>query len=260
MSTDRTLGLNFRSQELGLDAGRHTCWHVITTCVELRATELAILICDMWDMHWSKGATERVDALAPRMDQVIRAARVRGVQVIHAPSETMGFYAQTPARQRVIDAPHVEPPAPQLERLDPLLPIDDSGGGSDTGEDRQYKAWSRQHPAIAIDPKRDGISDDGQEVYNFLRQKGIEHLLIMGVHTNMCVLNRSFGIKQMTRWGVHVALVRDLTDAMYNPAMPPYVSHEEGTRLVVAYIEKFWCPTIESRELLSKSRVVTLQA
>ncbi|MBE0697009.1 MAG: hypothetical protein IH586_08800 [Anaerolineaceae bacterium] len=43
-----------------------------------------------------------------------------------------------------------------------------------------------------------------------------------------------------------VALVRDLTDAMYNPAQAPYVSHDEGTRLVIEYIEKFWCPTVLS--------------
>jgi hypothetical protein len=72
----------------------------------------------------------------------------------------------------------------------------------------------------------------------------------MGVHTNMCVLNRSFAIKQMVRWGVNIALVRDLTDTMYNPAMPPYVSHDEGTRLVVEYIEKFWCPSLLSDDLL----------
>ena len=69
-------------------------------------------------------------------------------------------------------------------------------------------------------------------------QPGIEHLFIMGVHTNMCVLNRSFAIKQMVRWGKQVALVRDLTDAMYNPARPPYVSHAEGTDLVIGYIER----------------------
>jgi hypothetical protein len=66
----------------------------------------------------------------------------------------------------------------------------------------------------------------------------------------MCVLNRSFAIKQMVCWGLRVALVRDLTDCMYNPARPPYVSHDEGTRLMLAYIEKFWCPTIFSEDLL----------
>ena len=76
----------------------------------------------------------------------------------------------------------------------------------------------------------------------------------MGVHTNRCILNRSFGIKQMVKWGVNIALIRDLTDAMYNPAMSPYVGHHEGTRLVVSYIEKFWCPTISSEDLTGESR------
>jgi hypothetical protein len=62
----------------------------------------------------------------------------------------------------------------------------------------------------------------------------------------MCILNRSFGIKNMLRRGWRTLLVRDLTDAMYNPASPPYLSHEEGTALVVGYIEKFYCPTIDS--------------
>ena len=38
--------------------------------------------------------------------------------------------------------------------------------------------------------------------------------------------------------------------AMYNPAMPLYVSHDEGTRLVVEYIEKFWCPSVASEDLM----------
>ena len=33
-------------------------------------------------------------------------------------------------------------------------------------------------------------------------------------------------------------------------ARSPYVSHAEGTRLVVEYIEKFWCPSLLSTDLL----------
>ncbi len=83
-----------------------------------------------------------------------------------------------------------------------------------------------------------------------MQQRGIKNLIAMGVHTNMCVLNRPFGIKQMTRWGVRCVLVRDLTDAMYNPQRPPYVSHERGTELIVEYIEKYWCPSVLSDDLL----------
>jgi hypothetical protein len=53
----------------------------------------------------------------------------------------------------------------------------------------------------------------------------------------------------MTRWGVQCVLIRDLTDAMYNPARSPYVSHSAGTGLVIEHIEKYWAPTITSNEL-----------
>ncbi len=111
---------------------------------------------------------------------------------------------------------------------DPPLPIDDSDEGSDTGELEATRVWTRQHAAIDIDDERDLISDSGREVYAALRHFDIEQVVIMGVHTNMCVLNRSFAIKQLVRWQMPVVLARDLTDAMYNPAMPPYVSHDDG--------------------------------
>jgi nicotinamidase-related amidase len=82
------------------------------------------------------------------------------------------------------------------------------------------------------------------------RPRGIDHLLITGVHTNMCILNRTFAIKQMTRWGKKCILVRDLTDAMYDPQDRPYVSHAQGTELVIQHIEKYWSPTVLSADLL----------
>ena len=82
-----------------------------------------------------------------------------------------------------------------------------------------------------------------------LREKGIHTLFLMGVHANMCILNRGFAIRQMTRWGIRCVLVRDLTDAMYNPKKAPFVSHERGTELVVQHIEKYWGPSILSRDI-----------
>jgi hypothetical protein len=94
------------------------------------------------------------------------------------------------------------------------------------------------------------VTDKGQEVYNLLQQLGIKNLILMGVHTNMCVLHRSFAIKAMTRWGVRCVLIRDLTDTMYNPKRPPQVPHDRGTELVVEYIERYWCPSVLSDDLL----------
>jgi len=71
----------------------------------------------------------------------------------------------------------------------------------------------------------------------------------MGVHTNMCVLGRPFGLRNMSRFGKNVVLMRDLTDTMYNSRMRPFVSHFTGTDLVIEHIEKYVCPTITSTTL-----------
>jgi hypothetical protein len=147
--------------------------------------------------------------------------------------------------------------AKTIEIASPPLPIDDASGGCDT-HDKQYKAWTRQHPAIPIGPA-DYISDNGPEIYSALQHDGISHLLVMGVHTNMCILNRTFAIKQMTRWGQRCALVRDLTDAMYDPADRPFVAHADGTELVIEHIEKYWCPTLLSADLLRTARAAQAQ-
>lgn len=224
-------------------------WRVVEGEARWPAAETALIAVDVWDRHWSRGAAERVDALAPRIDATIRAARASGLLIIHAPSDVVAFYDGHPARAAAVAVPQVEPLelAPHDE---PPLPIDDSDGGSDTGETTMHRAWTRQHPAVEIRDE-DAIAADGREVYSLLRAKGISRVLVCGVHTNMCILNRPFAIKRLVRWGFEVALLRDLTDAMYNPARRPYVSHAEGTRLVIEYIEKFWCPTTTSDDLTS---------
>jgi nicotinamidase-related amidase len=244
-SSGRTLSLPVRRRRPGTDGGDGPR----TRTRLLHADETAVLLCDVWDQHWSRGAAERVAAMAPRIDLVVEHLRGRGVLVVHAPSETLEFYREHPARRRTLDVQRVEPPdVPPLP--EPPLPIDDSDGGSDTGETSWHSAWTRQHAAIRIDDG-DVISDDGVEIYSVLAAESRRCVLVMGVHTNMCVLRRSFGIRNLVRWGLDTMLVRDLTDAMYNPAMPPHVSHERGTELVVEHIEQHLCPTVVSADLLA---------
>jgi nicotinamidase-related amidase len=228
-------------------------WREVNFEEQFPVHSTAILICDMWDKHWCSGATARVEVLARKMAPLIDQARARGIQIIHAPSEVVGFYSQYPQRIRILGIPVTEPP-PSLDLPSPPLPIDDSDGGCDTGE-KFYKAWSRENPAISITGD-DVISADGKEIYSLLVQRGIKNLLIMGVHANMCILNRSFAIKQMTKWGIRCVLVRDLTDSMYNPRDRPYVSHAQGTELVIEYAEKYWCPSTLSTGILRKPSLI----
>jgi nicotinamidase-related amidase len=227
-------------------------WDEVVLTKPFVPSESAILICDMWDKHWCEKASERCAIMAKKMGPVLDSARKLGILVIHAPSECMEFYKDTSQRKRIQSAPRVEPPK-SLDLTDPPLPVDSTDGGCDDPQaTKSYKAWSRQNAAIPIGDD-DVVSDNGNEIYSFLKQRGIKNLLIMGVHTNMCVLGRSFGIRQMTKWGIRCVLIRDLTDAMYNPNKSPYVSHEEGTELVIQHIEKHWCPSILSTDLLQPS-------
>ena len=219
--------------------------------------QTAIIICDMWDTHTCNLSAQRVAAMAPRMNQLISASRSLGVMIIHAPSDTMKYYEGTPQRLRMQRAPVASSSIPILTRCprdsaeERNFPIDDTAGGCDDPILKDWTGpypWTREHPALDI-VGFDGVSDNGQEIYNFCKQEGISNVALMGVHTNICVLNRSFGLRQMTQLGFQAVLVRDLTDAMYDPRTRPFVSHARGTELVIEHIESRWCPSILSDDL-----------
>src|SRR5262245_60612243 len=62
---------------------------LVAKTVEWEPAKTAIVICDMWDQHWCQGATRRVAEMAPRMNEVIAAARAKGVLIVHCPSSCM---------------------------------------------------------------------------------------------------------------------------------------------------------------------------
>jgi nicotinamidase-related amidase len=232
-----------------------------TETLTWKPAETAIIICDMWDSHTCKGAAKRVGVMAPKLDAFVAAARRQGVFIVHAPSDVIKFYDGTPQRQRALDAPKAKGPIPfKWNRLDPTregpLPIDDTDWcDCETKcpvkefEKTRKWPWTRQIETIKI-ADEDAVSADGQEIYNMFEQRGIKNVILTGVHTNMCVLGRSFGIRQMVMIGKNVVLVRDLTDGLYDPKKAPQVSHDEGTQLLVGHIERYWCPSITSADLV----------
>lgn len=230
-------------------------FEVVVRDVEWKASETAIVVCDMWDDHYCKLAAQRVGNMVPRLNAVLNDARGVGTMVIHSPSGTLDFYKDSPHRRRMQLIPIVKPPIP-LEgwchrdpMREPELPVDVSKQPCDDPVvGPAVRVFNRQHAGIDI-IGFDGISDRGDEIYSFCQTHGIKNIAMTGVHTNMCVLGRPFGIRQLVKLGFNVVLVRDLTDAMYDPRQPPYVSHTRGTQLVIEHIEKYWCPSIASDDL-----------
>jgi nicotinamidase-related amidase len=234
--------------------------------VEWEPSKTAVVVCDMWDRHWCKSAERRVGELAGPMNEMLKAARARGAFIIHAPSTTTAFYDGTPQRERAKRAPFAPTPIPLVTtprwgtawywidaRREGVLPIDDSDGGCDCpGEKCEIASpWTRQTAAIEI-AEGDAITDDGQEAWNLLAERGIDRVILCGVHLNMCVLGRPFAIRQMTALGKEVALMRDMTDTMYNPERPPGGTHFDGTRLMIGHVERYWCPSFVSSDVTGK--------
>ena len=79
----------------------------------------------------------------------------------------------------------------------------------------------------------------------------------MGVHTNMCVLYRPFGMVNMTRLGVKCVLVRDLTDAATGNDPNRGITPDSGTASVVAHIERYIASTVDSFQLLRAAGMST---
>ncbi len=221
------------------------------------AAKTAILVIDMWAEHPCKQAMARAGELAPYVNLVVTAARARGVTIVHAPSGGIHFYEDAKYRARIKAAPPVTEPF-KIEawryvdrKREPPLPIDDRDGGCDdpVPPDMTVRIDRHVHPAIDV-VAGDVVSAGGSEIYRLFKHEGIQNVVVMGIHTNMCVLGRPFGIRNLVDLGFNVVLARDLTDALYDPRDRPYVSHVQGTQLVIEHIEEYWCPTILGYDLM----------
>ncbi len=233
--------------------------------------ETAIIVCDVWDSHHCLNAVRRVMEMAPRMNQVLEKARGQGVLIIDAPSGCMETYANEPGRKIAQSAPKASNLPEGIHEWCRHIPAEDKGqypiDQTDGGEDDDLAEHARWHEYLASqgrNPKApwkaqidtlkiqegDAISDSGIEIWNLLEDRKVKNVILLGVHTNMCVLGRPFGLRQMAKNGKNVVLMRDMTDTMYNPAKAPFVNHFTGTELIVQHIEKFVCPTITSVDFL----------
>lgn len=265
-----TLPLELRYQQpTAQDSGR---FHRLVRQEAWDPERTAVILCDVWDSHHSVNAVRRVLELAPRIDQFAKTMRTAGATVIHAPSDCMRAYQDHPARLRAQQALPADSFPADIDtwchqipgEQQAVYPLDQSDGGEDDDSEelrlwseqllaqgrKPRSPWLKQVPSIHIDPELDFISDSGSEIWNVLASRQITNVMLVGVHTNMCVLGRPFGLRRMATAGKNVVLVRDLTDTMYDPRDWPYVNHFSGTDLIVSHIERHVCPTICSSQVL----------
>ncbi len=212
--------------------------------------QVAIIVVDTWNYHWCKTSTERVSALVPRMNKSLEQARALGMTVFLCPTDVADNYVGTAMLERALA---VEPiPMPQGPDL--ICPPAPDGGGCTCGRERcqvNY-GWDGMHPDLSVGPD-DLMPNDPERLYTICKQRGITHIIFFGVHTQVCLLGKSVGLRAMTRAGFKCALARDLTDAhgRYEPGVE---TPDDFTAKVVAHFEKHLAATLNFAEMLRQNK------
>ena len=98
--------------------------------------------------------------MAPRMDEVLRNARGRGVLIIHAPSSCMEAYRDDPARKRAQAVPRSKSLPAEIGKWCYKIPSEEKGAypidQTDGGEDddlAEHARWAAKLSAMGRDPK-----------------------------------------------------------------------------------------------------------
>jgi len=221
----------------------------IVTLKEICLDQTALLICDVYNNHWCKSQTKIYDVIAQRIGRVVTEFHQKGILVVHCPSECTDHYAATIQYQRMLEFLPLPPPVHKKDVPAPDPPITSKFQCMCTPFCEVQFTWNREHPCIPI-AEQDIICDQGAPICSYLQKQGITTLFYAGFALNMCMLNRTFGIPQMLRWGMDCILIRDLTEVFYNPKDPPYVTRFRALQMMTTYVENTYCPSVTSEELV----------
>ena len=210
---------------------------------------VGVIAVDVWNYHWCKTATMRVDAIVPRMNKALDAARALGMTVMLCPSDVVDNYVGYPQREAIFVLPKVS--VPSVVSIT-CPPVPDAGGCA-CGRERcagNY-GWDGMHPELRIGPA-DLMPDTQAEVYAICQKYALTHLIYVGFHTQVCLLGKPMGLRAMKTAGLHCVLARDMTDAHpgYDPSrnFTPDLNTEQG----VEHFEKHLAPTIHFEAELTK--------
>jgi hypothetical protein len=213
--------------------------------------KVGIVVVDMWNFHWCKTATMRVAALVPRMNRALDAARGLGMTVMLCPSDVVDHYVGWPQREGIFAMPRHE--VPPLAKVECPSPPDGGGCACGKGPERcvvNY-GWDAMHPDLVI-AATDLMPDTLSDVYSICKERGLTHLIYFGVHTQVCLLGKPMGLRNMKSAGLSCILARDLTDAHpgYDPSRG--FTPDGHTGDVVAHFERYLAPSVDMTEELTR--------
>ena len=204
----------------------------------------AIIVCDMWDAHHCLNAVRRGRGNGPAHEPGAGKGPVHGRAHHPRPVELHGGLQGLSGPQIGPDALRRQPIFPRTSASG-AHKIPERGEGQISHRPDRRRRGRRPGRArrVARQADQDGPQSQGpleeangrpqdlrsgrhqrfrrRDLEPARRHRGINNVILLGVHTNMCVLGRPFGLRQMAKNGKNVVLMRDMTDTMYNPTAGP---------------------------------------
>src|SRR6266571_3020479 len=84
---------------------------ILLAAEKVDPAHVGVIAVDVWNWHWCKTATMRVDAIVPRMNKALEGARSLGMTVMLCPSDVVDHYVGYPQRETVLALPKFPVPA-----------------------------------------------------------------------------------------------------------------------------------------------------
>ena len=198
--------------------------------IELPLRETALILIDLWDVELPRFQESKRVNLAKKIEPILRLARELDMVVLHCPHRPID------RNGKITGAPSYGGAGPS-ERSRFELPVSvkrqrHNQNGDQwpplefvyrVGKYSQYSRYSR--PSYIPDFKISGIArevlpkkrnkefivSELAEVKKILRTQGIFHLLYVGGATNICVVRRPAGMRNMSALGYNTIIVRGAT-------------------------------------------------
>ena len=231
--------LNLQSRKNGKKKIKSIDWH---------PSNSVILLIDMWKRHACLPAHARAEKLAVKINSHLPKLRAMGVQVIHSASGTIGSYLKHKARKNMEAYHQSTPQKPWNKRLmnEPPIPIIYGCNGYNIG----HSDSSEQNKAIEI-LDSDLISDSCTELLNYFEKNKIKWVFYAGVHTNICVISRPCGMRNLSLTKFQPILIRDLVDSVTGNRHYEYYTHDERNKYVNNHIEEYIAPSVQISDLIN---------
>lgn len=208
------------------------------------AKEVGILVVGLWDSHNCKVAHKILDEICPKANTFIKKCRKEGMHIIFGSSSLL----KNPKYKHL--GKNIKAPFQSFKDKGiniPPLPFDDSDGGIVEKNPDFNRKNVGMHPAIEIE-NGDCMSGNNKEILNYLLYNKVKLLLVVGVHLNMCVLDRPYAIKNLIRYGMKVSLVKDLTDIMHSGKLDN-MTRDEAQNKMIDWVEYNICPTTTTEDV-----------